>query len=84
MKYEALGFGQENNIEAQKTDIERSLGITLTDEKEVLDYLSGQKNQMKDFYDNKGLLTTLGRKLNSIVEQTGKKLAEAISKKLGF
>ena len=29
-------------------------------------------------------MTTLGRKLNPIVEQTGKKLAEAISKKLGF
>ena len=34
----------------QLADIERSLGITLTDEeKEVLDYLSGQKKQMKDF-----------------------------------
>lgn len=76
---------EQSDKEAKIADIERSLGITLTDkEKEVLDYLSGQKNQMKDFYDNKGLLTTLGRKLNSIVEQTGKKLAEAVSKKLGF
>lgn len=66
-------------------DIERKLGVALTNEEiETLDYLSGKKSQIKDFYDSRSLLTDLGRKLNPIVEQTGKKLAEAISKKLGF
>lgn len=74
-----------SDIEAKKADIERRLEITLINEEiETLDYLSGKKSQIKDFYDSRNLLTNLGRKLNPIVEQTGKKLAEAISKKLGF
>lgn len=73
------------DIEAKKADIEKALEVKLTNEElEVIDYLSGKKSQIKDFYDNKSLLTELGRKLKPIVEQTGKKLAEAISKKLGF
>lgn len=73
------------NTSTQEAAIERRLEITLTNEEiETLDYLSGKKSQIKDFYDSRNLLTDLGRKLNPIVEQTGKKLAEAISKKLGF
>ena len=73
------------SVEVGATDLEKKLGIVLSNEEiEAVPYWSREKSQMKEFYDKKGLLTDLGRRLTPIVESVGKKIAESIAKKLEF